>query len=59
MARGLGKSIAFLPERKEEAMRALLQRFDKKVWAYQELRRVTKLFDTDLTRAEKHKLVSE
>lgn len=54
-----GKAIAFLPERKEEAMRALLERFNKKVWTYQELRRVTKLFDSDLRREEKHKLVKE
>ncbi|MEA2054056.1 MAG: hypothetical protein U9O96_02905 [Candidatus Thermoplasmatota archaeon] len=32
MARVKGGSIAFLPDRKEEAMRAILQKFDKKVW---------------------------
>lgn len=41
----------------EEAMRALLQRFNKKVWTYQELRAVTKLFDSDLTREEKRRMV--
>jgi len=38
-------------------MRAMLKRIDKRVWTYQELRAVTKLFDTDLTTREKHKLV--
>ena len=36
-------------------MRAVLQKFDKKVWSYQELRAVTKLFDADLKREEKIK----
>ena len=30
---------------------------DKRVWAYQELRAVPKLFDADLTRKEVHDLV--
>jgi len=45
--------IAFLPDKKEEAMRAMLQKFDKKVWSYQELKSVTRLFDSDLDREEK------
>jgi len=57
MARVKGKSIAFLPDKKEEAMRAMLQKFDKKVWSYQELRAGTKLFDTDLTGREKREMV--
>jgi len=59
MARVKGKSIAFLPDKKEEAMRAMLKKFDKKVWSYQELRAVTKLFGSDLKREEKQKLVEK
>ena len=59
MARVKGKSIAFLPDRKEEAMRAMLQKFDKKVWSYYEVKQVTKLFDADLKREEKQKLVEK
>jgi len=59
MVRVKGKSIAFLPDKKEEAMRALLGRMNKKVWTYQELRRVTKLFNTDLGRDEKHRMVGK
>ena len=40
-------------------MRAVLQKFDKKVWSYQELRAVTKLFDADLKREEKQRLVEK
>jgi len=57
MARVKGKSIAFLPDKKEEAMRAMLQKFDKKVWSYQELRAVTKLFDSDLKKEGKRRFV--
>jgi len=46
-----------LPDKKEDAMRAVLQKFDKKVWSYQELRAVTKLFDSDLRREEKLRFV--
>ena len=28
-------------------MRAVLQKFDKKVWSYQELARIRKLFDVE------------
>ncbi len=59
MARVKGRSIAFLPDRKEEAMRAMLQKFDKKVWSYQELKSVTKLFDSDLNRKEKKKFIEK
>jgi len=38
-------------------MRAMLQKFDKKVWNYQELRAVTKLFDADLKKEEKERMV--
>lgn len=46
-------------KRKEEAMRALLSRMNKKVWSYQELRRVTKLFDSDLSREGKERMVGK
>lgn len=52
-----GKGIAFLPEKKEEAVRAFIQRLGKKVWSYQKLKRITKLFDADLTKEEKLKLM--
>jgi len=40
-------------------MRAMLQKFDKKVWSYQELKAVTKLFGSDLKREEKRMLVGK
>ena len=51
--RANGKPIAFLPYKKEDATRALLQSIDKKVMSYQELRSITKLFDVELPRDEK------
>lgn len=53
------KAIAFRPERREGAMRALLQRINKKLWTYQELRRITRLFDSDLSREEKQKIIDK
>lgn len=55
IAEGVG--IAFLPEKKEEAVRAFIQRLGKKVWSYQKLRRITRLFDTDLSKEEKLELM--
>ena len=52
-----GHGIAFLPEKKEEAMKALLERLKKKVWSYQELARIRKLFDIGLTKEEKIELM--
>ena len=40
-----GHGIAFLPEKREDAMKALLERLKKKMWSYQELARIRKLFD--------------
>ncbi|MBC7128208.1 MAG: hypothetical protein H5T45_00545 [Thermoplasmatales archaeon] len=40
-----GKGIAFIPEKKEEAMEALLERINKKVWSYHDLAKIRKLFD--------------
>lgn len=54
-----GRGIAFLPEKREEAMKALLGRLKKKVWSYQELARIRKLFDVELTREEKIEIVDE
>lgn len=53
MARYKGKSVAYLPEHKDDAARAMIEKMGKKVWSYQELRAVTKLFDSDLTKREK------
>lgn len=53
-----GRGIAFIPEKKEEAMRAMLQKFDKKVWSYQELRAVMRLFGAELKGEEKRKLAN-
>ncbi|MGC9308638.1 MAG: hypothetical protein ACP5FL_07675 [Thermoplasmatota archaeon] len=33
-----------------------MKNIDKKVWSYHELQAITKLFDTDLPREEKHRL---
>ena len=51
--------MAFLPDRNEEAMRAMVERMDKRVWTYHELRAVTKLFDSDLDINEKRELVKK
>lgn len=59
MTRAKGRRIAFLPERKEDAMKALLGKIKKKVWSYQELKRVTKLFNADLTRQEKQRYIGK
>ncbi len=53
-----GRGIAFLPKYKDEAMRALIEKTCKKVWSYQELRKVTKLFDGDLSKEEKIEIAS-
>lgn len=53
-----GKGIAFLPEKKEEAVGAFIQRLGKKVWSYHKLKRITRLFDIDLSKEEKLELVS-
>ena len=51
------RSIAFLPGHKDRAMRIILKMMNKRVWNYQELRAVTRLFDSDLTGREKRELV--
>ena len=51
------RGVAFLPEKKEEAMRALLEKMGRRVWSYQKLRRITRLFDADLNKEEKLELV--
>lgn len=56
VAKCRGASIAFLEEHKDEAAREMLKHINKRVWDYRELRAVTKLFDTDLSRKEKHQL---
>ena len=52
-----GHGIAFLPEKREDAMKALLGRLKKKVWNYYELKKITRLFETDLSKEEKLELV--
>ena len=42
-----GRGIAFIPERKEEAIEALLKKVRKKVWSYKELAKIRKLFDVE------------
>jgi len=51
------RGVAFLPERKEEAMRALLEKMGRRVWSHQKLKRISKLFDAELTKKEKLELV--
>ena len=48
-----GKSITFLPYKKEDATKAFLQSINKKVISYHELKSITKLFDVELSRDEK------
>ena len=51
------RGIAFLPEKKEEAMKALIEKMSRRVWSYQKLRRITRLFDADLSKEEKLEIV--
>lgn len=40
-------------------MKASLERLKKKVWSYQELARIRKLFDVELSKKEKLELVGK
>ncbi len=50
-----GKSIAFLPDKKEEAVRFFLQNMRYRVMSYQKLKLITKLFGVNLSTGEKRK----
>ena len=46
------KNLSF----KEEATKALIEKTRKKVWSYQELGKIRKLFDAELSQEEKKKI---
>jgi hypothetical protein len=48
-----GKNIFFIEGMEDVAVRALLEIIEKKIVSYQELKQITKVFDTDLSRREK------
>ena len=47
------KSIFFLKEKEDVAVRAYLEKINKKIISYQELKQVTKVFGVDLSKQEK------
>ncbi len=53
-----GKSIAFLPDKKEEALRFFLQNMRYRVTSYHKLKLITRLFGVNLSTGEKQKLLS-
>ena len=48
-----GRTIFYLKGREDEAVRAFLERVNKKIISYQELKQVTEVFGTDLHKSEK------
>jgi hypothetical protein len=48
-----GRNIFFIEDKKEIATRAFLENINKKIISYQELKQVTKVFDTNLSKKEK------
>jgi len=48
-----GRPIFFLEGKEESAARAFLEKVNKKIISYQELKQVTKVFGTNLSRTEK------
>lgn len=52
-----GKTIAFLPDKKEKAVKVLLQNLRWRVMSYQELKGITKLFGVELSSSEKQKFL--
>jgi len=52
-------SIAFLPDKKEEAVKAFLENMHWKVIGYHELRRLTRLFGVNLDSSEKHRVLGK
>ena len=52
-------SIAFLPDKKEEAVKAFLENMHWKVIGYHELRRLTRLFDVNLDSSVKQKVIGK
>lgn len=52
-----GKSIAFLHDKKEEALRFFLQNMRYRVMSYHELKPITRLFGVNLSTGEKQKFL--
>ena len=53
-----GKSIAFMPDKKEEALRFFLQNMRYRVMSYHELKPITRLFGVELSSGEKQKFLN-
>ena len=54
-----GKMIYYLDDKSKIAVKALLEVSNKKIMSYQELMKVTKVFDTDLSKEEKTRYSTE
>lgn len=54
-----GKIILFLEDKSNIAAKTLLETINKKIMSYQELKQVTNLFDTDLTKREKQRFIGK
>jgi len=52
-----GKNIFFIEGMEDVAVRALLEIIERKIISYQELKQITKVFDTDLSRREKEEFL--
>jgi|GEM_PF-3956285 len=50
-------SIAFLPDKKEDAVRFFLQNMKYTIMSFQELKSITRLFCVDLASGEKRKIL--
>jgi hypothetical protein len=48
-----GRNIFFIEDKKDVAARAFLENINKKIISYQELKQVTKVFNTNLSKTEK------
>ncbi len=53
-----GKSILFLEDKADIATRTFLKEINRKIISYQELKRITKIFDVDLCKKEKDEFLS-
>ncbi len=54
-----GKSIIFLEDKSNFAAKALIEVSNKKIISYQELKQITKIFDTKLNKEEKDRYISK
>ena len=56
-ARMYGRRIYYIDDKSKVAAKALLEVSNKKIMSYQELKQITKVFDTNLSSKEKKKVI--